>query len=123
MASARSVWRWHIGRRLSSWTWRCPSESGADVLADLRGDPGTHSVAIVVVTGHPQLLTAAQLAETDGVLGKPFDVAELIETVHRAVQRAEHRQAEIAPVAATTHRQLAGRARRPTGVHRTRGGR
>src|ERR1700738_3390283 len=44
-----------------------PERSGTEVLAELRSDPSTRDVAIVVVTGNPQQLTAAQLAETDGV--------------------------------------------------------
>src|SRR5712691_11263633 len=39
-----------------------PERSGTEVLAALRGDPATRDVAIVVVTGNPQLLTEAQLA-------------------------------------------------------------
>jgi CheY-like chemotaxis protein len=98
-----------------------PERSGGDVLAELRGDPATRDVAIVVVTGNPHLLTEAQLAETDGVVSKPFDVADLMATVQRAVVRASIRHAEVAPVAAPSHSALPVRQRRPSGVRRTRG--
>ena len=98
-----------------------PERSGSEVLAELRGDPATQAVAIVVVSGNPQSLTAAQIADTDGVISKPFDIAELLATVHRAIQQAVHRQAEVAPVAATSHRDLIARVRRVAGVRRTRG--
>src|ERR1700716_710007 len=68
-----------------------PERSGADVLAELRADPATHDVAIVLVTGNPQLVTEAQIAQSDGLVVKPFDVDELLTTVHRAVQRAASR--------------------------------
>jgi hypothetical protein len=78
-------------------------------------------VAIVVVTGSPDLLTEDQLADTDGVVGKPFDVSQLIETVHRAIHHAQGRQVEVAPVVAPAHRELAARPRRTIGVRRSRG--
>src|ERR1700736_5270798 len=43
-----------------------PERSGAEVIAELRGDAATRDTAIVVVTGNPQMLTDSQLAETDG---------------------------------------------------------
>ena len=65
-----------------------PERGGTEVLAELRGDPATRDVAIVVVTGNPQLITEAQLAATDGLISKPFDASELMATVERAVVRA-----------------------------------
>jgi DNA-binding response OmpR family regulator len=96
-----------------------PERSGADVLAELRDDPTTRDTAIVVVTAHAELITDALIAETDGVVAKPFDLDELLATVHRAIRSAAHRQAEVAPVAATSRRELAMRARR-AGVRRRR---
>jgi CheY-like chemotaxis protein len=98
-----------------------PERSGADVLSELRADAGTRDMAIVVVSGNAHLLTEAQLADTDGVVDKPFDVPALLETVHRAVQRAANRRAEVAPIASTSRRELPVRIRRPSGVRRTRG--
>ena len=98
-----------------------PERSGGDVLTELRADPTTRDVAIVLVTGNPQFLTDAQRAEADGVVVKPFDVDELLQTVHRAVQRASTRRAEVVPVAATSHREPASRQRRPATARRTRG--
>jgi CheY-like chemotaxis protein len=98
-----------------------PERSGGDVLAELRADPATHDIAVVLVTGNPQLLTEAQIAEADGVVIKPFDVDELLKTVQRGVQRAAARHSEVVPVAATSHREPAARQRRATGAWRTRG--
>jgi two-component system KDP operon response regulator KdpE len=98
-----------------------PERSGADVLAELRADPATHDVAIVLVTANPQLLTEAQIAETDGVVVKPFDIDDLLKTVHRAVQRACSRRAEVVPVTVTSHREPAPRQRRTSVPRRSRG--
>jgi len=98
--------------------WMLPERSGGDVLADLRGDTATSDMAIVVVTANARLLTAEQVAHTDGVVEKPFDVSELLAIVHRAVLRGVQRETEVAPVAARWHRDPA-RVRR-MGVRRRR---
>jgi CheY-like chemotaxis protein len=98
-----------------------PELSGADVLAELRGDPATREGAIVVVTGNPQLLTETQLAETDGVVSKPFDADDLAATVRSAVRHALLRHAEVAPVAPRSHSALPVRQGRASGVRHTRG--
>jgi two-component system, OmpR family, KDP operon response regulator KdpE len=98
-----------------------PERGGTEVLAELRGDPATRDVAIVVVTGNPQLISEAQLAATDGLISKPFDTSELMATVQHAVMRASTRRAEVAPVAAISHTPLPVRQRRAPGVRHTRG--
>jgi CheY-like chemotaxis protein len=75
-----------------------PELSGTDVLHELRNGPGARELAIVVVTGIPESLSAAQLAAIDGVVSKPFDVDYLLATVKRAIQRAASRAAEVQPV-------------------------
>ena len=99
-----------------------PERSGAELLRDLRMDPAVHDMAIVVVSARADTLSETQLAETDGVVTKPFDVPELVNTVHRAVQRAAMRHAEVVPIAATGHRE-AGLRRSHAGGGRRTGGR
>jgi DNA-binding response OmpR family regulator len=77
-----------------------PELSGTEVLRELRSGPAGREMAIVVVTGSPDSLSAAQVAEADGVVRKPFDVSGLLLTMHRAVQRAASRAAEVAPLTA-----------------------
>jgi CheY-like chemotaxis protein len=98
-----------------------PERSGTDVLAELRRDAVTRDAAIVAVTGNPQLLTEAQLADLDGLVSKPYEAAELLETVQRAVRRALIRHAEVAPVAPTSRSLQAARQRRQPGVRHSRG--
>lgn len=99
--------------------WTLPERSGSDVLAELRGDAASRDAAIVVVTANANLMTEEQVAKTDGVVDKPFEVNMLVETIHRAMQRAVRRQTEVAPVAATSHRELPARVRR-AGARRRR---
>ncbi|HLZ27803.1 MAG TPA: response regulator [Chloroflexota bacterium] len=98
-----------------------PERSGTEVLADLRADPATREVAIVVVSGNAHLLTPAQLDATDGVVSKPFDVTELMAAVQRAVRRAALRRAEVAPVAPLSRSPQSVRQRRAAGVRHSRG--
>lgn len=97
-----------------------PERSGSDVLADLRADQVTRDTAIVVVSGHPEALTEAQLAQTDGLVAKPFDLEELGLAVERALQRAATRRAEVAPVAAFA-RHNGARSRRSAPARPTHG--
>jgi CheY-like chemotaxis protein len=98
-----------------------PERSGTELLRDLRADPATRELVIVLVTGFADNLTDTQLAEADGVVPKPFDAAELLATVERALQQAAARRAEVAPVTAPSHRDASLRSRRAEAVRRTRG--
>ena len=98
-----------------------PERSGKELLEDLRADPITRDVAIVVVTGHVEGLSDALRAEADGVVTKPYDADDLLVTVQRALQRAAVRRAEVAPVVAAAHRAPALRPRRANVSRRTRG--
>jgi CheY-like chemotaxis protein len=97
-----------------------PERPGHEVLAELRAETATRDVAIVIVTGHPDRLSEAQTALTDGVVAKPFDIPDLLQTVRRAVLRAPGRRAEVVRISATSHRDAPVGARRPSGVHHTR---
>ena len=98
-----------------------PERSGKEILEDLRAEPSTHDIAIVMVTGHAERLTDLNVAESDGVITKPFDVVELLDTVERAMQRAALRRAEVAPtVVSTGHREASVRSRRTTTAPRGR---
>jgi CheY-like chemotaxis protein len=90
-----------------------PERSGNDILEDLRAEPATRDIAIVVVSGRTDGLSEAHLAEVDGVIAKPFDNNELLETIQRAMQRAACRRAEVAPISTVGHRDASARVRRP----------
>jgi len=98
-----------------------PERSGTELLDDLRAEPSTHDLAIVLVTGFVDQLTEAECALADGVVAKPFDADELLATIEAAIQRAASRRNEVAPVAALSHRDASLRIRRANSVRRTRG--
>ena len=98
-----------------------PERSGAELLDDLRADPATRDLAIVLVTAYADRLSEAELTEVDGVVTKPFDVNNLLETVQHAMQRAACRRAEVAPVLTPSHRDPSLRTRRTAPARRTRG--
>jgi CheY-like chemotaxis protein len=98
-----------------------PERSGKNLLYDVRADPATRDLAIVVVSGHTDGLTEAEMAETDGVISKPWDDTELLISVHRAVLRAASRRSEVAPVTSSGHREAAQRARHVAPPRRSRG--
>jgi CheY-like chemotaxis protein len=99
-----------------------PERSGNELLHDLRADPQTRDVAIVVVSGHVDELSESQILETDGVIPKPWDASELLSTIYRAVQRAASRRSEVAPIASVNHREATPRPRaHPASGRRTRG--
>jgi len=100
-----------------------PERSGTQLLEDLRADPATRDVAIVVVSGYADRLSERQQAETDGVIPKPFELVELLEVVQSALQRAASRRSEVAPIATASHRQAGARPRHPASSarHNTHG--
>jgi CheY-like chemotaxis protein len=101
-----------------------PERSGTQLLEDLRADPTTRDIAIVVVSGYAESLSDTAVADTDGVISKPFDAHNLLDIIHRAIQRAAARRAEVAPaVVGVGHRESGLRARRPTSARVPRHGR
>jgi two-component system sensor histidine kinase/response regulator len=98
-----------------------PERSGAELLEDLRVDPATRDLAIVLLTAYANRLTEVELAQVDGVVTKPFDVNGLLEIVQHAMQRAACRRSEVAPVLTPSHRDPSLRIRRTAPTRRTRG--
>ncbi len=65
-----------------------PGRSGLEILRDLRGQPGTASLPVLMLTAKGQSKdreTALELG-ADAYLTKPFSNAELLETVTRLAE-------------------------------------
>ena len=58
-----------------------PYRSGVSLLADLKADPATSDIPVLVITGFPDVLTTERRAMVGDVIPKPFDPRALVETV------------------------------------------
>jgi DNA-binding response OmpR family regulator len=74
-----------------------PELSGLDVLRELRSQPATRDIRVIVVTGQTSASAAACAAGADLFFEKPFDINELLSAVHRTV----HRTTAVAPAVET----------------------
>jgi CheY-like chemotaxis protein len=64
-----------------------PAMTGADLVQAVRADPALNSVRVVVMTAAMPSPADANLA-ADGVLRKPFELEDLLDTVARHCSRA-----------------------------------
>ena len=60
-----------------------PDVHGIDVLRQLKADPATAEIPVVVCSGQASLLAGSERAVVGGVLDKPFRLAELFATINR----------------------------------------
>ena len=60
-----------------------PFRAGTDLLAELKSDPRTANVPIVVVSGLPESLTPEQRATAWAVLAKPLRIEQLLAVLLR----------------------------------------
>jgi CheY-like chemotaxis protein len=61
-----------------------PGRSGLEVLQDLKERQPTHDIPIVVVSAYALLLLGKDARRADGVIQKPFELAELLARVEHA---------------------------------------
>jgi CheY-like chemotaxis protein len=62
-----------------------PGIDGAGVLQRLKTDPGTRDIPVVVISAFTQILPAGERKKLAYLLGKPFDVSEVLEVVQATV--------------------------------------
>ena len=84
MAALRSIWS--ALPKVIVLDMMLPRLSGRDVLRELRANPETRNIPVVIITG----ADVRNLAERAGipVLQKPFALAVLVDAVDAAVRRA-----------------------------------
>ena len=63
-----------------------PYRSGVSFLAELKADPQTQHIPVIVVSALLDLLPAEHRALVAGVLAKPFDIHALMATVRAALE-------------------------------------
>src|SRR5688572_31713296 len=62
-----------------------PGTDGHEVLARLKADPKTRDIPVVVISAFTQILPAGDRKKLAYLLGKPFDVTEVLEIVQATV--------------------------------------
>jgi CheY-like chemotaxis protein len=65
--------------------FRLPRLSGEELLRIVKSDPELASIPVVVVSGDSAIQQKAREVSADGVLRKPVELADLLETVARYV--------------------------------------
>jgi DNA-binding response OmpR family regulator len=61
-----------------------PYRPGTSLLAELKADPRTADVPVLIISGLPETLTEERRAQATAVLTKPVDIATLLGAVQSA---------------------------------------
>jgi two-component system phosphate regulon response regulator PhoB len=77
-----------------------PYRSGASWLAQLKADPATAQIPVVILSASPDVLPSERRELAQAVVGKPFRTRALVETVH-AVSAGRGMLASVLTVEAT----------------------
>jgi two-component system, cell cycle response regulator DivK len=64
-----------------------PEVSGLDVLHDLKSSNPTRDIPVIVVSAYAMLMMGSDARRADGVIQKPFDLADLLAQVSQAVDK------------------------------------
>ena len=65
-----------------------PTKSGLDVLRELKGDPPTRDIPVIIVSAYGTLMNETDAHHATGVIQKPFDYDDLVGQVERATTRS-----------------------------------
>jgi CheY-like chemotaxis protein len=66
-----------------------PGCNGETATESIRLDPKYRQIPVILVSGHPELQGIAEVTGATDCLSKPFNPAELVRRVRRALQLAE----------------------------------
>jgi len=67
-----------------------PYRPGTTLLAELKADPRTADVPVLIISGLPETLTEERRAQATAVLTKPVDIASLLSAVQSACAGHHH---------------------------------
>lgn len=65
-----------------------PTKSGLEVLRELKDDPVTAEIPVIVVSAYGSLMNESDAHHAAGVIQKPFDYDDLVGHVERATSRS-----------------------------------
>lgn len=74
-----------------------PFRSGGAVLSELKADPTTAAIPIVVVSGYPDSLSPERRCMAAGVVEKPVGPKELVRAVQQACQGRSATRSQPSP--------------------------
>jgi CheY-like chemotaxis protein len=60
---------------------------GREIARELKAQPHTHQIPILMLSAHPAALREAHAAGADAFLAKPFELDDLLETVAKCLGR------------------------------------
>jgi CheY-like chemotaxis protein len=66
-----------------------PEKSGLDVLHELKSSKPTRDIPVIVVSAYAMLMMGSDARRADGVIQKPFDLADLLAQVQQAAAKKE----------------------------------
>lgn len=69
-----------------------PEKSGLDVLHELKSSKPTRDIPVIVVSAYAMLMMGSDARRADGVIQKPFDLADLLTQVQQAVAKRQGNQ-------------------------------
>src|ERR1700694_2256844 len=64
-----------------------PEKSGLDVLHELKSSKPTRDIPLIVFSAYAMLMRASAARRADGVIQKPFDLADLLLQVEQAAAK------------------------------------
>ena len=64
-----------------------PEKSGLDVLHELKSSKPTQDIPVLVVSAYAMLMMGSDARRADGVIQKPFDLADLLAQVEQAATK------------------------------------
>lgn len=64
-----------------------PEKSGLDVLHELKSQKPTRDIPVIVVSAYAMLMMGSDARRADGVIQKPFDLADLLTQVEQAMAK------------------------------------
>jgi DNA-binding response OmpR family regulator len=68
-----------------------PFRSGVSLLADLKADPQTADIPVLVISGQPEVLTPKWREMVTAVFAKPLELGSLLAAVRAACDTARNR--------------------------------